>query len=157
MGVARSLIELASWYSRVYNGLTHGFSDSWNLLVNIVIKNSSGGTILLNPEAYTMPLPSSLDEFSVPEPFTFYADSSRPSSMTKMDQGQIEGLLNSLTTILHRDYNISVGAGAASASATANTGSDVQERIKKLVLIGASNLRRTATHLASLGYEIIDL
>jgi hypothetical protein len=156
-GVARCVIELASWYNRVYTGQTNGFSDCWTKLVNMTISSKTGGTPLAHPENYTIPLPISLHENCAGEPVTFVTNRSRPFSVTKLDQGQQRELLNCLADTLSRDFYIPTGISANTANAAATETASVQEQVTKLVLIGASNLHRAAVHFSSLGYEVLNL
>ena len=72
-----------------------------------------------------------------------------------MDEGQINELLCTIQKILSRDFNVVTGAGVSSESAKMDDGA--QGQIRKLVLVGASNLKKDALHLQSLGFEVLDL
>jgi hypothetical protein len=126
-----------------------------NAPVNQAIKNSTGGTVLASPEAYTIPLPCSLDESTAGEPYTFYVTSSRPSVLTRIDKGQQEELLNCIANNLSRDFKIPLDIRSSSVNVTANQGGVVKEPVTRLILIGASNLQRTTAHFTSLGYEVL--
>jgi len=60
-----------------------------------------------------------------------------------------------LAVSLDRDFHVSTGVGVIPANASTNAG--VKEPITKIVLVGASNLKRVAGHLRALGYEVTDL
>jgi len=155
-GVQRELIELASWLSKVYSNNAQGFQDSWTSLINTVISNSTGATALSSMESYTLCLPTNLDPHSPAAPSTFCTYSSRPSILHGMDKGSIRGLLDSVTTVLGRDFNVDVRIGTSGAE-NATEDNAVKEPISKLVLVGASNLKRAAASLSSEGFEVINL
>ena len=64
-------------------------------------------------------------------------------------------LLDSLSVSIERDFHIPISVGEISANAIQTVG--VKEPITKLVLVGASNLKRVIVHLRNSGYEVIDL
>ena len=110
-GVARELIELASWHCNVYAGRPEGFMESWNLLVTKTIERSAGQTVLNSPEHYTLSLPLNLDPNSPDKPSTFLCTSSRPSVLYGIEERTVGELLDSIKNTLNRDFNISVEAG----------------------------------------------
>jgi hypothetical protein len=78
--------------------------------------------------------------------------------LKKFDQGFQRELLGSLADSLFRDFDISVGAGDISTNAASQTaGAQESHSVKKIILVGASNLRRVSVHLTNLGYEVLDL
>jgi len=154
-GVARELIELGGWLASVYKNSPQGLLEVWNNLATITIERSAGQTTLNSVEAYTLSLPERLDLGAPDKPCTLYTNSSRPSVLYGIDQGTSSGLLHTISTVLDRDFKISVGTGIKPASA--RTAGDVQEHVKRIVLVGASNLKRVVTPLQNEGYEVLDL
>jgi len=154
-GVARELIELGGWFASVYKNSPQGLLEVWNSLATITIERSAGQTTLNAVEAYTISLPSSLEPGAPDKPTTLYTNSSRPSVLFGIDQGTVCGLLHTLAIVLDRDFKIPVGAGLTPAST--GTAEGVQEHVKRVVLIGASNLKRVASELQREGLEVIDL
>jgi hypothetical protein len=154
-GVARELIELGGWFASVYKNSPQGLLEAWNSLATITIERSAGQTTLNAVEAYTISLPSSLELGAPDKPSTLYTNSSRPSVLFGIDQGTVGGLLHTISIVLDRDFKISVGAGLKPASTRAADG--VQEHVKRVVLVGASNLKRVIGDLQREGYEVIDL
>ena len=140
-GVAREIIELASWLSKVYSGSINGFRDLWNLVVTRTIERSAGQTSLNSVESYTITVPASLEQNSLAKPTTFYSTSSRPSILYGIDQGTVSELLDATKNVLNRDFNISVGTGGNSPPASAMD-SGVFENVKRVVLVGASILKQ---------------
>jgi len=154
-GIARELTELGAWFSRMYKGNIHGMNNCWTILITKVVANSTGSTTLDNPESYVLNLPTSLDCNSPIEPHLYVTKSSRPSVLKGIDKGSVDELLYAIATTLDRDFRISVGIGGNSGNA--NESASVQEKINRLVLVGASNLHRVTGHLRQLGWEVEDL
>ena len=154
-GVARELTELASWFGRMYSGNIQGLAASWNKLVTTVVGNSTGHTVLTNPESYTVTLPVSLDARERAEPHTFVTRCSRPLVLKGIDKGQQSELLNAIAESLDADFHIRVGIGGNPVNAS--EGSGVKEPITRLILVGASNLHRIAKQLTDAGIEVVNL
>lgn len=150
-GMARELFELAAWFSKMYQGLANGMKGSWDKLIEKTLCLSPGTTPLASQEAYTVPLPSSLDASSPMVPTTFCCNTSRPSRLQGMDQGTIGEVLGSISSCLKTDFGIEVNL----ANATNMEGA--QEKISKVVLIGASILKKVEPYLRDLGYEVANL
>jgi hypothetical protein len=153
--VSRELVELTCWYSRVYGTGTLGLPDAWSKMITSVIENSMGGTVLTSPEQYTISLPISLDPSAPSAPVTFKSEISRPSILNGMDQGQSREILCTIGSVLSRDFKVEISTGVTSASAMKGDGA--KEQIRNLVVIGASNLKRSIPHLNALGYGTMDL
>jgi len=154
-GVARELIELGGWLASVYRTSPQGLLEGWNSLASITIERSAGQTTLNAVESYTLSLPDSLELGAPDKPTTLFTNSSRPSVLYGIDQGTACGLLNTISTVLDRDFKISVGTGVKPASA--RTADGVQEHVKRVVLVGASNLKRVVSSLENEGFEVMDL
>jgi hypothetical protein len=150
------LIELAGWYSKFYAGMIQGMGSVLTKLVNFVINNGSGYTVLEHVEAYTVPLPISLDQGSGTAPTTFHTSRSRPSTLSGMDEGCIGGILDSILDTLKREFVIGVGVTSVNAASAEGVQSAATCR-KKIMLVGASNLKKVAAHLESQGFEVADL
>jgi len=112
-GVARELVELASWLSKVYSGSINGLRDLWNLCVTRTIERSAGQTKLSYVESYTITVPSSLEQNALAKPTTYYSTSSRPSILYGIDQGTVSELIEATRSVLNRDFNIPVGTGGS--------------------------------------------
>ena len=150
-GVAREVVEFAAWLARVYAGVVHGMSSSWGLVTIKVMELAVGHTQLANVETYTVSLPTGLDPNLGSTPLAFCANSSRSSILNKMDQEQIDGLLDAVSGTLGRELSIDVRINAANVKA----GGDIQAR--KVILVGASVLKRAGECMAVNGTEVVDL
>ena len=150
-GVARELMEVCVWFHKVYQGTVHGMKSPWDLLIGKTAGQSAGVAVLEKCETYTIPLPSSLDPTSQMVPTTICCNTSRPSLLTGMDQGPILEVLGSISSTLSRDFGMEV------ILENALTMGGAKEKVRKIVLIGASNLRRVESHLTSMGYMVANL
>jgi len=119
------------------------------------VERSAGQTTLNNVESYTLSLPASLAQGALDKPTTFCTNSSRPSVLYSIDQGTSVELLHTVSKVLDRDFKIPVSTGITPASA--RTADSVQEHVKRVVLVGASNLKRVVAALEAGGLEIGDL
>jgi len=153
--VARELFELAAWFARMYTGNMQGMKECWEKLITTVIDNGVGATTLLNPESYTIVMPSTLDDKSPLLPHTYVTKSSRPLNLKGFGKGQQLELLGAISDTLGRDFMIHAGIGSTSANATERSGA--KESISKIILVGASNLHRVTRQLGELGYDVINL
>jgi len=154
-GVARELVELASWLSKVYSGSINGLRDLWNLCITRTIERSAGQTVLNSVESYTITVPSSLEQNALAKPTTYYSTSSRPSILYGIDQGTVDELIEATKSVLNRDFNIPVGTGGPTPASAPDTG--VLENVKRVVLVGASILKQVASSLAEEGFEVVDM
>jgi len=154
-GVARELVELASWLSKVYSGSINGLRDLWNLCITRTIERSAGQTVLTSVESYTITVPSSLEQNALAKPTTYYSTSSRPSILYGLDQGTVGELIDATKNVLNRDFNIPVGTGGTTPASAADTG--ILENVKRVVLVGASILKQLSSSLAEEGFEVVDM
>jgi len=154
-GVARELVEIGTWIANVYKSSPQGLLEVWNNIASRTIERSAGQTTLNSVESYTISLPASLEQGAPDKPTSFYTNCSRPSILYGLDQGTTAELLRTVSTVLDRDFKIPVGTGLKSASA--RTADSVQEHIKRVVLVGASNLKKAVAALEAEGLEVIDL
>ena len=154
-GVTREILELTAWFSKTYEGISLGFKEAWSKLSQLAMHNSAGVIMQPHVESYTVSAPDRLHPNAAIVPWTFFTNSSRPSLLKGLDEGQYRELLDSIATILDRDFRIPAGVGAIPVNAIPSVG--VKEPLTKLVLVGASNLKKIAAHLRSLGFEVLDL
>ena len=150
-GVARELIEFAAWLARVYDGLGQGMSSCWGTLVIKLMEKATGHTQLTNIETYTVTLPVSLDPNSGSSPLTFCTNSSRPSILERMEQEQIGELLGSISTTLEKDFGIDIRTDPANVTVPEGT------QVQKVVLVGASILKKTTGYMRAEGVEVVDM
>jgi hypothetical protein len=152
-GMVRELVELAAWYSKVYEGQIQGFGTVWTQLLSVAMRNGEGLTVLENTAAYTITLPISLDANTGFAPTTYYTNCSRPSILNRMDQGNISELLGSIASFLVKNMKIDIGGIPANVCG----GDGPNEPILGIILVGASNLKRVAFFLEAAGFKVLDL
>ena len=80
-------------------------------------------------------------------------NSSRLPTLIGIDLGNTCYLLNSIATVLKEELKISKGVNLGNVERSGW----VQEKITRVVLIGASNLNQVAVHMRNFGVEVIDL
>ena len=154
-GLSRELVLLATWLFKVYSDSLVGLRSCWHKLIQKCLERSVGHTPLASHEFFTIPLPAGIDPSSPDRPTSFYTNSSRPSLLRGLDKGSVDELLGSISEMVSRDFSVPVSASPVSASAVIGDG--VQANIKRLVLVGASNLRAIVGMLQAEGYETVDL
>ncbi len=154
-GLSRDLVLLATWIFKIYSDSLIGTRACWHRLVAKTLERSMGHTPLASQDFFTIPLPAGIDPSSPDRPTSFYSNSSRPSLLRGLDQGSVGELLDSVAEMVGRDYSIPVRARDSSVSTI--IGGGVQENVKRLVLVGASNLRAVAGQLQAEGYELLNL
>ena len=154
-GVSRELCIFAIWLAKVYGSSIQGMKEPWNVVVCKTLGRVVGQTVLGSPEYFTIPLPVSLDPYGPDQPTTFVTSTSRPSTLLGLDQGSVGEVLAATSATLNRDFNIPVGTRIRPASAL--SGAEVQENTKRLVLVGASILKRTRDRLSEDGYSVTDI
>ncbi len=71
-----------------------------------------------------------------------------------IDQGSVSELVHTLTSVLARDFDVKVGTSEITASAPEL---GVQDNVKRVVLVGASILKKVVPHLTGQGLEVVDL
>jgi hypothetical protein len=154
-GVTRDIMEVSAWFAKVYDGTFLGFKDCWTKTVQLSMANSAGVSRLSNVESYTLCAPASIDKDAVLVSWTFFTDSTRPSLLKGLDKGQQSVLLDLLAVSLERDFHIPPCIGSIPENAL--QGSQVKEPFKKIILVGASILKKTCVFLETLGFETVDL
>jgi hypothetical protein len=153
--VNRDILEVAAWYAKVYEGSILGLNDCWTKVSKISMQNSAGVTFLTNIESYTVSAPGNLDVHTVLVPWTFYTNSSRPSLLKGNDQGQSNELLDAIAGSIVKDFHIHFGVGVTPENTVQPAA--VKEPFTRIVLVGASILKRCAVHLRSKGYDVLDM
>ena len=108
-------------------------------------------------ESYTIPLPVSLQADAADMPCSMQTSVSRPLTLLGADKGTIGELTHAIAAALSKDFNIAVSTAAPAEVVRTGDGDSVKENVKRIVLIGASNLKRVVGVLVSEGYEVVDL
>jgi hypothetical protein len=146
---------LSVWYTKVYGDNIQGLKDLWKCVITKTMERMVGFTLLESPEYFTIPLPGGLDPTCPDLPTTFATGTSRPSTLIGLDHRSLVEVLSVMSLTLSRDFNITVSTRARPVS-TMGVG-DIQENVKRIVLVGASILKRVTPILIEEGYEVVDL
>jgi hypothetical protein len=70
-----------------------------------------------------------------------------------LDEGSIGELLDTISGALERDLKVCIGGSLANA----NTPNGVKEQVRRVILVGASNLKKAGFFFSRFGLEVTDL
>ena len=151
--LATDLIKLAIWYSDVYKGTTLGLIRTWVKLAQQLTTHTSTGSS--DTEYHSVALPDSIHPNASLTAHRFLSTSSRRVTTSGFDGKATNELLCTLLTALHTDLGISCSPGPTPVrEPQAKQG--VKEEVTHVILVGASNMRRCATHLRELGHRVTE-
>ena len=152
--LAQEITYVACWFARMYGGSTLGLPDCWAKLTRITAALTTTDQVAT---AYaTVALPVSLSPDAALTTIRFRANQIRHVTGTGLDVKATEDLVLALLTALQttlgvdctpRDNPVRIPAAEQRK----------KETIGKLVVIGASNMRRSIPALKALGYDVLDL
>jgi uncharacterized membrane protein YgcG len=155
--VARQLIEMRFWFSKVYNTRIEYPKTAWGKLIDILNRTAEQGLDLGAEEVYTVAMPESMTDSTLVSQ-KFMVSSSH--TVTACCEGEAtDELLRDLLYLLHHSF------GARSnpddildrSKKEQAVPRETETRVLKIVAMGASHCRRLASELRSRGHEIIDL
>jgi hypothetical protein len=102
--IAREITELDVWLANIYSNNPLGLHDSWSALLDAVEKCSTGSNNLAEMDSYKVPLPSSIDCFTLDSTTTFCCVYSRPITLMVLSKDDCRDLLGILLGTLHSDF-----------------------------------------------------
>jgi hypothetical protein len=155
--IGRMLIELFTWYDRVYDNNPVFAKDAWYKVIHNIASTDEIGMDLSHSEFYTVALPRSVqDRTLIPTAFKF---SSSHTITHAMDVVATHELIHVLFESLANDFAFSANYEDYIHMEQAGQQCNVEQMDinEKVVLIGASHSRRLCTELASRGLECIDI
>ena len=151
--LSRDLIELATWLAKSYSDNTSGLLDCWSALIHTVRCNSAGSTPLTCADVVKLAMPVSITS-TEQYAHHFQFNSSCPAALLAQDRKTSEELVLVLIQTINRDFSVRFDPGTMLArSTTMAEGS----KGRHLVVVGASNMKRTVPMLAAAGYTVTDL
>ncbi len=153
--LAREILELATWLDNVYENNPAGLLATWTAVVAATEKCSEGATVLNSMDAYKIPLPVGLNINAPIQSTTFCSGSSRPVTLLGLPKDTLFELLGTLIKTIHGNFHTCASPESFLVRATSMVGAEQYGR--KVVLVGASNLRSSARHFVTAGYEVHDL
>jgi hypothetical protein len=153
--LGRQLIEIRTWYSKIYEKNTLGLSPVWDKLVEILKKTDEDGLDLGFTEVYSVALPCSLEPGSELEPVKFHTSSSH-TTVRSLDYVASNELIRTLVDLLQCKF-----ATVANSEDLLSREPAIQESggkdLTHCILIGASNLGKIEPHLTKKGITVYDL
>ena len=151
--LSRDLFELAMWLAKSYSHNTSGLLDSWSALIHTVRCNSAGSAPLPCAEVVKLSMPVSLTS-TEQYAHHFHFNSSCPATLLAHDRKTTEELVLVLIQTINRDFSVRFDPGAKLARSPTMV---EDPKGKHLVVVGASNMKRTVPMLAAAGYTVTDL
>jgi len=152
--LAQEISYLACWFARMYAGSTQGLPDCWAKLTRMTAALTTSDQ---PATAYaTVSMPVSLSPDAPLTTIRFRSNQVRHVSTSGLDVKATEELVLALLTSLQKTLGIDCTPGDTPVRIPANE-QRRKENIGKLIVIGASNMRRCIPALQQLGYEVLDL
>ena len=149
--LADSYVQLTYWHSKIYENNILGLHELWGRFAGHITQITDGGT----PAKHftTVPLPISITPGAKLAPTRFVNSSSCQVDSTGFDLKAIGELTRMLLATLNRDFGIACIPGG-------NLVRELQVALHakgctgKLILVGASNMRRVTSQLTGLGFTV---
>jgi hypothetical protein len=152
--LALNITYLACWYARMYTGSTLGLPDCWAKLTRFTAELSAADVEA--PTYHTIAMPASLSPDAQLTTYRFRTTHSRHVSTSGLDVKATDELVLALLNALQSQLGIDCSPRDTPVRTTAREGRG-KENITKLILIGASNMRRCIPPLRAQGFEVVDL
>jgi hypothetical protein len=153
--LGRQLIEIRTWYGKIYEKNTLGIIPVWDKLVKTLTETDEDGLDLGYSEVYCVALPTSLEPGSPLEPVKFYTSSSH-TTVRSFDSMASHELIRTLVDLLQSKFATDANSEDLLFREPAEQESGGKDP-KKFIVIGGSNLSKTVTHLVSNGLTVLDL
>ncbi len=154
--LAREILEIATWLEKsVYENNPAGLLATWTAVVAATEKCSEGATTLSAMDAYKIPMPVGLSSSAPVQSTTFCSSSTRPVTLQGLPKDILCELLNTLIKNIHGNFQTCASPESFLVRATSMLSTEPSGR--KVVLIGASNLKNSARNFSSNGFEVQDL
>ena len=151
--LATDIVQLATWLSTAYKGTTLGLIESWIKLAQLITTHTV--TEASGPVYHSVALPDSLKQTAQLTPHRFLSTSSRRVISEGFDAKAINELLCTLLTNLQRDLGITCNP-RGNPVRVSRVGKGLKETVSHVILVGSSNMRRTAEHIKDLGLRVTE-
>lgn len=152
--LGRQLLELKTWFERMYNNTQLGMSPIWQMFVDHMKKTDEDGFDFGFTEVYTVGLPSSLLPGSSLIPYKFCISSSHTATKGLGSEASYE-LLRAFLDLLMCNFATHANSDEIFAAAPAEQKGDKEP--SHYVLLGGSNLKKIGPLLAKMGFGVTDL
>jgi hypothetical protein len=152
--VAREIHNLSTWLESVYDNNPARLLPAWSALVTATESCSVGAATLGAMDANKVPLPTGLSVSSSTQSTTFCSNRLRPVTLKGLPKDNLGELLSILISTIHSNFQTCASPEKFLERTTQMV--DAENCKQKVVLVGASNLRNSASHFSSAGYEVVD-
>ena len=149
--LACELVQLASWYAKIYECSALGLVDTWAKLAACLTDPTAAPA----PRYSTVALPASLAPGAALTPHRFLDTSPRRVLTPGLDAKASGELIHTLLVALHSNLGIRCFPGPGTVREP-KVPQIVKDEITHLVLIGASHMRRVAPILRDRGYTVLE-
>ena len=155
--VGRQLIELDSWFRRVYSGSPVHVTSAWNKVIETISTTEETGLDLSHREVYSVAMPTSLYNSTMVS-HTFVTSSSHTVTQG-FDGVATDGLLRDLIDGLASDFACRANSGDILCREQAEPQVPMEESSKPncIINIGASHSKRLAGMLRMRNCDVTDL
>jgi hypothetical protein len=154
--LARQLGELAAWFLGVYGDSVLCLRSAWNHAITTYNSNSFGSVEYPAPITHRVALPESLSPQSATSVTAFSCMSSSPTILKGVDRKAtwelVHVLLDALSTSLHICLLPETHVSRENMSAR-----NEKDTLDRLIVIGASHMKRVVPFLRENGNEVVDL
>ena len=148
--LGQSYVALTYWYRKMYENKILGLHDVWARFAGYVTQITNGSTTSCT--YCTIALPESLSTTANLVPTRFMSSNSRLIETSGFDLKTTKELVRMLLMVLSRDFGIRCSPENSLLREPEAPG-HTKEGINSLMLVGASNMRRLATHLSGNGFK----
>jgi len=153
--LGKQLIELSTWFSKVYDKNSLGVLPVWKKLVELLGKTDEDGLDLGFSDIYTVALPHNLFPGSPLVPFKF-KNSSSHTTLRGMDSEASYELVRTLLDVLQCNFATVANSEELFSAEPAPTPAGGKD-FSQIIVCGGSNMSKIVPLLRSKGYEVIDL
>ena len=148
--LGQSYVALTYWYRKMYENKILGLHDVWARFAGYVTQITNGSTTSCT--YCTIALPESLSITANLVPTRFMSSNSRLIETSGFDLKTTKELVRMLLMVLSRDFGIRCSPENSLLREPEAPG-HTKEGINSLMLVGASNMRRLASHLSGNGFK----
>jgi len=152
--LAQEITYIACWFARMYAGSTQGLPDCWARLTRLTAALTTSDQAATTYSCVAMPVSYSPD--AALTTIRFRANQIRHVNNTGLDVKATEDLVLGLLTTLQQTLGVDCIPRDSPVRIPAAE-QRKKEAIGKIIVIGASNMRRCIPFLKEAGYDVMDL
>jgi hypothetical protein len=151
--VNRQLIEISSWFSRVYSKNTLGLTSLWQNLIETLSSTDEDGLDLGYWETYSVAFPAMLAPDAPLTTLKFSSNSSHTTTRGMVSEAS-NVLLSTLINLLQCNFATAANSEDIFSAEPASQESSLDKKI--IYVFGGSNMKKVIPHLDSQRFEIRD-